>query len=851
MISSQQQGGIFQDYSGNSHSYDELYGEDGNLRPNWATFFESFGGLGQEEIQNRHNDILRLLKENGVTYNIYGDPAGMNRPWKLDMVPLLISREEWQTIETGLVQRAVLLDLILKDIYGQRKLIRNGLLPMELVYYHAGFLRQCAGIPSAGHSLVLYSADIARGPDGKIWVVNDRTQAPSGAGYALENRMAMAHILPELFTGLKVRRTAAWFDALRQALLDLAPGRKQNPRIVILTPGPGNETYFEHSYLSSFLGFTLVQGNDLIVKDNYVWLKTLSGLEKVDVILRRVDDTWCDPLELREDSQLGVPGLLNAVRHGHVRIANPLGSGILENPGMMPFLQNIARYFLGQDLLLPAVASWWCGQPKELDYVLGHIRSLVIKRIFKSDVGSTSVNASSLSEKRLEDLKREIKAHPHLYVAQEKLNFSSVPSLVHNKIVPRSALFRSFLVSNGESYTAMTGGLTRSSTEEGNFLISNQSGGISKDTWIISPEPGRTLNIRKELVSAAPHSSGGSLPSHTAENLFWVGRYVERALGNARFQRTVMQWVTEGNKLLADNTAPSEKHLLKALTNFTFTHPGFTGTDADERLAAPWEELKDLLFDEKRTGSLSYNLSLFNQAVYAVRDHWSTDTWRVLRGIEEQWAEAAAITHPGHLRMLGALDTLITSLVAFIGLNRESISREQGWIMLDAGRKMEQSLLLVNMLTQTLTGRHDDQVEYDLQETVLTSHESLVNYRYKYRAPLRLSLVLDLMLLDPNNPRSLMYQLERLKSYLGGLPLVQGSPTIPEHERLIWEAYTLLRLADRDHLSKPNGVADRYANLELFLSKTQALLSAIPGVISKTYFKHAQKQQQLFSADIR
>ena len=233
--------------------------------------------------------------------------------------------------------------------------------------------RVCTARHPPASSLVLYSADIARGPDGKIWVVNDRTQAPSGAGYALENRVAMAHILPELFNGLKVRRTAAWFDALRQALQDIAPGKKEGPRIVILTPGPGNETYFEHSYLSSFLGFTLVQGNDLIVKDNYVWIKTLSGLEKVDVILRRVDDTYCDPLELKEDSQLGVPGLLNAVRKGHVSIANPLGSGILENPGMMPFLQHISRHFLGQDLLLPAIASWWCGQPKELELCDGLI----------------------------------------------------------------------------------------------------------------------------------------------------------------------------------------------------------------------------------------------------------------------------------------------------------------------------------------------------------------------------------------------------------------------------------------------------------------------------------------------
>jgi len=380
--------------------------------------------------------------------------------------------------------------------------------------------------------------------------------------------------------------------------------------------------------------------------------------------------------------------------------------------------------------------------------------------------------------------------------------------------------------------------------------VSAETIGKNAAAWN-APEPGRTLNIRKELARAAAPSPGGSLPSHTAENLFWVGRYAERALGNARFQRTVMQWVTEGNKLLADNTALSGKHLLMALTHFTFTYPGFTGPEGEEMQAAPWKELKDLLFDEKRTGSLSHNLFLFNQAVYAVRDHWSTDTWRVLRDIEEGWAAAAAISHPGSLRMLSALDGLITSLVAFVGLNRESISREQGWIMLDAGRKMEQSLLLVKMLSQTLTGRYDDQVEYDLQEAVLTSHESLVNYRYKYRAPLQLSLVLDLMLLDPNNPRSLMYQLERLKTYLAGLPRNPGDNSIPEHERLIWEAYSLLRLSDRDQLSIPDEAAGRYANLELFLSKIYALLSAIPDIISKTYFKHAQRQQQLFAADIR
>ena len=371
---------------------------------------------------NRNNDTQRLLKENGVTYNIYGDPNGLNRPWKLDNIPFLINQKEWISIESGLTQRAQLLNLILEDIYSERNLIKQGILPMELIYNHAGFLRPCSGIKQPGkHKLILYSADIAKSTEGKIWVVNDRTQAPSGSGYALENRTTMTRVIPELFEGLKVRHLSPYFNALRNGLNEMAPHGNLNPRIVILTPGSKNETYFEHSYLSSYLGFTLVQGNDLIVKDNFVWLKTMGGLERVDVILRRVDDIYCDPLELKADSQLGIPGLLQCVRNGNVSMANPLGSSILENPGLMPFLQQIARYFLSEDLILPTIATWWCGQAKELQYVLDNIQSLVIKKIQRNPTGSSSIDGASLTASQLEECKQQIKANPALYVGQEKV----------------------------------------------------------------------------------------------------------------------------------------------------------------------------------------------------------------------------------------------------------------------------------------------------------------------------------------------------------------------------------------------------------------------------------------------
>jgi len=863
MIASKQTS-LFQNYFSANYSYNELLGDDGSLRPHWSTFFESFGKLGTDELLDRKQSISRFLKENGVTYNIYNDPSGLNRPWDLDLIPFLISQKEWSTIEAGLIQRAELFNLILKDIYGPQQLIKKGLLPIELIYNHPGFLRQCTGVRLLDkHHLTLYSTDIARSPDGKVWVLNDRTQAPSGSGYALENRLAMARVLPELFDGLKVKQLSPYFHSLRNALTNMGHGQSQ-PRIVILTPGSRNETYFEHSYLSSYLGYTLVQGDDLMVKDNIVWLKTISGLEKVDVILRRVDDYYCDPLELKEDSQLGVAGLLQAVRSSNVSIANPLGSGILENPGIMPFLPEIAKYYFNETLILPNIASWWCGQSRELKYVIENISKLIIKKIYRETNFSTSFDGTMLSTKQLEQLKNDIKTHPYLYVGQEKIPFSSTPSLTDKTVTPCKALFRSFLVSNNESYTVMKGGLTRTSSETGNMLISNHLGGFSKDTWIINPEAETNIQItgmqmqwqamssaiqtQNQLLPVNEVINKNILPSHTAENLFWVGRYAERFLGNARFQRTVMQVITEGNRLQYDADKTTQACLLMATTHYTFTYPGFIGDSGKKQLENPWKELENLLFDASKVGGLAYNFGLFNRAVNSVRDHWSTDTWRVLRDMEEIWTKASLV-HLTHFKMIGMLDELITSMVAFIGLNRESISREQGWTILDTGRKIEQSLLLVNMLRATLVNKQEAQVAYNLQEAILSSNESLVNYRYKYKVHLQLPLVLDLMLLDETNPRSLVYQVVRIKKYLESLPASFTNKHSQEHLKLATSIYNQIKSADKDELSLLGKDAAIYENLDNFLADMYTFLTTIPSAISKTYFKHTQPQKQLFTAN--
>ena len=460
------------------------------------------------------------------------------------------------------------------------------------------------------------------------------------------------------------------------------------------------------------------------------------------------------------------------------------------------------------------------------------------------------MDATSLDSNQLNELKLRIKSQPHLFVGQEKANFAASPSLVNGKIESRDALFRSFAVSSNGSYTAMEGGLTRTSADYGNYIISNQMGGISKDTWIISAESGSTFNVRKELEQAPENGmtyKSEMLPSHTAENLFWVGRYAERVLGNARFQRTVMQFVEEANKAFSDNDEYIKESLLQALTLYTHTFPGFIGPESEKKLSEPWEELNEILFDPEKTGSLAFNVGLFNRAVYTVRDHWSTDTWRVLRDMEESWQQAFELRQTSHHRIIYALDNLITSMVAFIGLNRESISREQGWTLLNMGRKIEQSLLLINMLRVTLVHRHDEQVEYILQEAVLKSNECLVNYRYKYRSHLKPALVLDLMLLDPLNPRSLIYQLERLKVDVSGLPKIAAGHQMPEHERLVFEAYSMVKLASKEKLADPEKNNGSYKNLDSFLTKMNKLLYSLPNVISKAYFMHAQTPKQLFT----
>lgn len=876
-----------------SGQLDEMLNRDGQVNPHWHAFMQALDLLGLTEMESRDEEVKRLLRENGVTYVLHGEQQG-HRPWELDPIPFIISNADWQTISDGLIQRAELLNLILTDLYGERTLIKEGVIPPEVIYAHAGFLRACVGLaPSEFPFLLNYAADLARGPDGNIWILGDRTQAPSGAGYALENRTVLARALPNLFGEVGVHRLSFFFRALQNSVADLqyqlesairiAPNQTENPHVVVLTPGPLNETYFEHAYLANYLGYTLVQGDDLTVWDGRVWLKSLDGLRPVDIILRRVDDIFCDPLELRQDSRLGVAGLLEAIRQGNVIVINPPGSGVLENPGLMSFLPGIARHLMDEDLRLPSVATWWCGEPKQREYVLANLETLVIKTIHRQP-GEQPLFGMQLSKTVLDALRIRINENPHLYVGQEHVHLSTTPSLIEGKLEPRRAILRCFLFAEKEGYTVMPGALTRCAGERDELTISIQDGGISKDTWVLAsePEPHVSLWQRRITEVRGPASTNpAGLSSRAAENLFWVGRYAERAEGQARLLRIMLDKVkmskmgletstlgevppsTVFTEIIGEDTRDvSElaylRSMLHSLTGLKSSHPGFVSKDEQSLESA----LLSIMRDTENSGSLVSTLQALLSAAYAVRDRWSTDTWRVMNNIEDLCATLDRRMPEGDSTdaqiltdfilqdtELVALDQLMIFLSALSGLNAENMTQTIGWISLDMGRRIERALLLIVLCRSSLVAVQDEWIERLLLESVLAAAESLITYRSRYRAALHFPTALELLLLDEHNPRSLLYQLKRLEEQIRVLPREKLGYQLSEEEQLILEALTQLQLSNTVDLTERSEHTTQRTGLEKLLVRLAQILVAISDVLTQTYFSHVQGPQQLITTN--
>ena len=821
-------------YPQDGTAFNELLNGDGGIRPHYAKLIGALEGYGAEELQRRSDTCQRLVLEQGITYNVYDDPRGMERPWQLDPMPFLIPPDEWQALQAGLIQRATLLNKILVDCYGAQDLIHSRWLSPAMVFAQPDFQRPCHGIRVPGDLFLhFYAADLARSPDGQWWVISDRTQIPTGAGYALANRLATSRILPEPFCDHHVHRLAGFFRDTQNALSRLSPRGPENVRVVMLTPGPHNETYFEQAYLARYLGYMLVEGLDLTVRDNCVWLKTLSGLERVDVILRRVDDDFCDPLELRNDSILGVPGLVEAVRAGNIVIANALGSGLVQSPAFMSFLPGLCQQVLGEDLLLPSIATWWCGQSAARDYVFEHLDELVVKPAFRTHLCMPDPGRL-LSQAECDHLKRQIEFDPDLFVAQERVELSVAPAWEKNTLVPQPVGLRVFLAATENGYCVMPGGLTRVAPEVSGRFISMQRGSSSKDTWIPSTFPVAEVSLLYSGTQDVElRRTGKNLPSRLADNFFWLGRYSERADATARLLRSAL-------RLFNPERTNDAQTLLAPLLQTLETQgqlPGISTKSELRQNAEAFEaELLAAIFDSARAGSLRQTADELQRLAMLVRDRTSNDMWRVLSQINDRFAIPMTSLVTLTADATGVLNETLVGLAAFHGLARENMTRAQAWRFLDMGLRLERSIYLCTLLDATLDS--GDAQNPSVLEAVLEVVDSSITFRSRYNLLPTLPAVFDLVMLDDKNPRSVLFQINQLAKHFEKLP-PEREDTPGSGKSLLKKCLARLMQVDARELARAR-VNWPKSGVSKAIIETLHALPEISNAIAVNYFAHSK-----------
>ena len=786
--------GLAANYPEAQQRFDEMFRPDGTPRAHWATLLAHLSDEAPGSMQQRVDAVERQVHENGVTYNIYADPKGVQRPWELDTLPFILPASEWATIETAVRQRATLLNQILGDVYGVQSMLAEGLLPPALIHGHAGFLRPCHSIRQADDvALHMIAVDLARSPDGRWWVISDRTQAPSGAGYALENRSVISRVFPDLLRELKVQPINGFFDTLRESLThwgrQCAAGTPDtlaaaNPRggtgsdvpplIVLLTPGQFNETYYEQTYLARHLGFPLVEGGDLTVRNGLVWLKTLSGPQRVHVILRRVDDDFCDPLELRPDSALGVAGLTEAARRGTVIIANGLGSNLLESGALLGYLPALCRRLLGQPLLMPSVATWWCGEPAALEEVITGLDKLIVKSAFPQ-LRMAPIFGQDLDALQRASLVAKMRAQPNNYVAQETVRISQAPvwrdgkrqGQGHAAGLGASAVgLRVFACATPNGYVVMPGALTRVATGPDGRVIAMQRGGASKDTWIqgaaILPPPPVP---HRPITSANLIRGDTRLSSRVVEDLFWYGRYSERCDNITRLLRTALEFLLH----ITPETRGSEWPTVQALCAWCGLIDDADGTPGgllSTRRAIvtatddlPMEHaLLDAVIASSGSGLVA-NLQRLYQVASHLRERLSVDNWLTLNRVAQRVLESQQ--RPTLAAAITTLNDTLTSLMTLSGFALDGMTRDQGWRFMSIGRRLERLQFISKSIEYALAMPAEGDLDWLLEIT-----DSIVTYRARYMAQPEWLPVLDLLLLDESNPRSLAFQLTGLMKFL-------------------------------------------------------------------------------------
>ena len=768
--------------------FDELRGQGADdpdaLCSHWQQFFSESDAQTAAEMDQRYASLQRQIRDNGVTYNVYADQEGPQRPWSLDLFPLIVDATSWRHIEAGVQQRMRLLEAVLADVYGPQDFLKQGLLPGALVHGHPGYLRSMHGVvPAGGVHLHVAAFDISRGPDGLWWLLGQRTQAPSGLGYLLENRLAVSRQFPQAFQSMPVQRLAETYRALMESLRALSPAGA-DAHIALMTPGPYNETYFEHAYLARYLGLTLVEGSDLIVRDERLFLKTLQGLVPIHGLLKRVDDQYMDPLELRADSTLGVPGLLQAIRAGNVLVANAPGSAFLESPALLGFLPALARHVLGEELKLPALATWWCGEHSAMEEVLPAMEAHTLKPTYPGS--SIHESFDPVIARHLSRLERDAWAGRILrqgeeHTVQAYLPLSQIPTWLPGsaaqagRMAPRSTLLRVFAVSDGlgpdgrPRWRVLPGGLARVAGASVD-VASMQRGGSSADVWALSDtavdtNPLLTLHHQASL----PAKRKRLVTSRAAENLYWLGRYTERAENSVRLARLTLECLGGEHQ----TSVPLQQWLSHMAVANTLVLPGVPSAVQARRVFE--RSLVASLGATDGATSVGYSLRALKMAASTVRERLSQEHWSmIVRCEDELFSRCGEHTARGDFSVAAALRVLKTSsdyLAAITGAQTDRMTRDDGWRLLSIGRHVERLAFLAGALERALElGTLESDGGF---EAMLDLFDSTITFRAQYQQSRDIAALTDLVVLDLDNPRSLAWVAHTLR---GRLAKLAGSP---------------------------------------------------------------------------
>ena len=824
----------------------------------WTQFFGSLRSDGLGDLNQRAASLARQIRDNGVTYNVYADAGGPQRPWSLDLFPLIVAPESWQQIEAGVLQRVRLLDRVMADVYGPQQLLARGLLPPALVQGHPGYLRSMHGAqPVGGTHLHITAFDLARGPDGNWWVVSQRTQAPSGLGYLLENRLAVSRLFPQAFENLHVQRLAGSYRALMENIRAVSPGGPDS-QIALLTPGPYNETYFEHAYLARYLGLTLVEGGDMVVRDQRLYLKTLKGLVPIHALLKRLDDQFLDPLELRSDSTLGVPGLLQAIRAGNVLVANTPGSDFLESPALLGFLPALARHLLGQELKLPALPTWWCGERSAMEEVLPQLAECAIKPTYPGSVhhgNFESVLGRDLGARELDEWAGRIARQGDDHTIQAYLPLAQMPTWQHpahaasgsGRIVPRSVMLRVFALSDGpQSWQVLPGGLARVALA--NLEIATmQRGGSSADVWAMTrASVDRTTLLQPALTPGAVAQRKRLVTSRAAENLYWLGRYTERSENTIALARLTLECLNGEDQ----SSQPLLAWLGKMAQANALVLPGVPGPTQARRVFE--RSLIAGLGGADPATSVGYNLRAVRQAGSAVRERLSQEHWNMIVRVQEQLARACAEqTHRGDYSTMETLDILKTAgqhMAAVTGSQTDRMTRDDGWRLLSIGRHIERLGFLSASLARGLeTAAVRSEAGF---EAIVALFDSTITFHAQFQQSREMAALIDLLVLDRDNPRSLAWVAHTLRGRLaklaGSEPDELGELSLRVPDPKTWDLARLCGAGD-DGLDNNTHAQDLIALRELLDACVDASFD-VSEVISATYFTHSGESDQSLGA---